>query len=307
MSTGKRKKILLIILTTIIILILGGGSFTYYLWSMVTSTVASIQVKYESKERLEKINIKEGDPISVLLMGIDDPADRELHGRSDALILLTINPHSQSMHVVSIPRDTYTKIIGKGTKDKINHSHALGGDGMTIRTVEKFLDIPVDYFIKGDMKSFVDIVDAVGGVKVDNDLDFTIYGVHYPTGTINLNGKEALGYSRMRKDDPRGDFGRQLRQRQVIEAVINKGSHISSITKFDDIFKVVENNVKTNLTFNDMWAIQSNYKESLQNIVQHQIDGKDSEMNKIYYFIPDKEKVGEISDELKKHLEIDKQ
>ncbi|MFF2459813.1 LCP family protein [Peribacillus simplex] len=307
MRTGKRKKILLIILTTIVILILGTGSYTYYLWSIVTSTVASIQVKYESKERLEKINIKEGDPISVLLMGIDDPAGRELHGRSDALILLTINPHNQSMHVVSIPRDTYTKIIGKGTKDKINHSHALGGDGMAIRTVEKFLDIPVDYFIKGDMKSFVDIVDAVGGVKVDNDLDFTIYGVHYPTGTINLNGKEALGYSRMRKDDPRGDFGRQLRQRQVIEAVINKGSHISSITKFDDIFKVVENNVKTNLTFNDMWAIQSNYKESLQNIVQHQIDGKDSEINKIYYFIPDKEKLDEISNELKKHLEIDKQ
>lgn len=306
MGTKNRKKVLLIILTIICVLILGSGSYTYYLWHMATSTVANIQEdidRKKSEKRLEKINFKEGNPISVLLMGIDKPAGQK-RGRSDSLILLTINPHSESMHMMSIPRDTYTKIKGNGTTDKINAAYAIGGTEMTIRSVENLLDVPVDYFVKVNMKSFKEIVDAVGGVEVNNDLDFTYYSVHYPKGRLHLDGEKALRYSRMRSKDPRGDFGRQMRQQQVIEAIIQKGANISSITKFGEMVKVVENNVKTNLAFDDMWEIQSNYKDARKNIEQHKIEGKGKTIDGTYYYIPDKEKLRTVSNELKKHLEI---
>lgn len=89
------------------------------------------------------------------------------------MIVLTVNPNDKSMQMVSIPRDTRTEIIGKGFDDKINHAYAFGGPEMSIATVENFLDIPIDYFVQVNMESFKDIVDAVGGVTVNNKLEFS--------------------------------------------------------------------------------------------------------------------------------------
>src|SRR5690606_27392907 len=132
-------------------------------------------------------------------------------------IVLTVNPNKESIQMVSIPRDTRTEIIGKGFEDKINHAYAFGGMEMAIDTVENFLDIPIDYYVQVNMEGFKDLIDAVGGVTVENDLAFTQDGYHFPEGTITLYGDEALAFVRMRKNDPRGEFGRQLRQRQIIE------------------------------------------------------------------------------------------
>jgi polyisoprenyl-teichoic acid--peptidoglycan teichoic acid transferase len=109
--------------------------------------------------------------------------------------------------MLSIPRDTRTEIVGKGTIEKINHAYAFGNEEMAMKTVENFLDIPIDYYIKVSMEGFKDIVDAVGGITVNNDLDFTQDGYHFPKGQVNLDGKKALAFTRMRHEDPRGDFG----------------------------------------------------------------------------------------------------
>ncbi len=77
---------------------------------------------------------------------------------------------------------------------------------MAVKTVENFLNVPVDHYIEVNMDGFKDIVDAVGGVDVNNDLDFTYEGIHFEKGNIHLDGRKALHYSRMRKLDPRGDF-----------------------------------------------------------------------------------------------------
>lgn len=301
----KRRKWLWITLSIIGIFILGVSAYGYFIWHKAQSTIASIQEdihRDKSDKREQQVNFKKRDPISILLMGVDErKGDR---GRSDSLILITVNPNVQSMEMVSIPRDTRTEIVGKGTQDKINHAYAFGGTEMAIKTVENFLDIPVDYFVKVNMESFRDIVDAVGGVTVDNDLDFTYEGYHFKKGRISLDGKKALAYSRMRYDDPRGDFGRQDRQRQIIEAVIEKGASISSITKFGEMFKVIENNVKTNLTFDEMWAIQENYKEARHHLIQHQMKGSGKKINGIYYYIVPEEERLALSNELKEHLEL---
>ena len=301
----KKKKWLWIVLSIIGVLVLGTGGYAFYLYKTAADTVASIHEdigRDKSDKRTEEVKFTEKDPISILLMGVDErEGDR---GRSDSLILMTVNPNTQSTQMVSIPRDTRTEIIGKGKQDKINHSYAFGGTEMTVATVENFLDVPVDYFVKINMESFKDTVDAVGGVEVENNLDFTYEGYHFTKGTIQLDGKKALAYSRMRKEDPRGDFGRQERQRQIIEAVIKKGANISSVTKFGDMFGVVRDNVKTNLTFDEMWDIQANYKEASKKLEQFEVKGTDEKIDGIWYFlVPEEERLA-ISNQLKEHLEI---
>lgn len=94
--------------------------------------------------------------------------------------------------MVSIPRDTRTEIVGKGTTDKINHAYAFGGVDMAVNTVEKFLDVPVDYYVQVNMESFKDIVDAVGGVTVNNDLNFDYDGYSFKKESLRLMEKKLL-------------------------------------------------------------------------------------------------------------------
>ncbi|APH03550.1 LytR family transcriptional regulator [Bacillus weihaiensis] len=301
----KRKKWLWITLSVIGLFVLATGGYAFYLYKSATDTVASIHEdlnRDKSDKRPEDVVFKDKDPISILLMGVDErEGDR---GRSDSLILMTVNPNTNSTQMVSIPRDTRTEIVGKGIDDKINHAYAFGGTEMAVATVENFLDVPVDYFVKINMESFKDTVDAVGGVEVNNTLNFSYGGYDFNEGTITLDGEKALAYTRMRYDDPRGDFGRQDRQRQVIEGVMKKGANISSITKFGDMFGVVRDNVKTNLTFDEMWEIQANYKSASSNLEQFQVKGTGDKINGIYYYIVPEEERLSLSNQLKEHLEI---
>lgn len=301
----KKKKWLWITLSIIGLLVLGTGGYAFYLYKSAADTVASIQEdldREKSDKRTEKVVFEEKDPISILLMGVDEREGDS--GRSDALILMTVNPNTKTTQMVSIPRDTRTEIVGKGKQDKINHAYAFGGTEMAIKTVEHFLDVPVDYFVKINMESFKDTVDAVGGVEVNNTLNFSYGGFDFPEGKVTLDGEKALAYTRMRYEDTRGDFGRQERQRQVIEAVIKKGANISSITKFGDMFGVVRDNVKTNLTFDEMWDIQANYKTAAQNLEQFQVEGDGDTIDGIYYYIVPEENRLALSNQLKEHLEI---
>ncbi|MFK4461539.1 LCP family protein required for cell wall assembly [Bacillus safensis] len=187
--------------------------------------------------------------------------------------------------------------------DKINHSYAFGGTQMAADTVEELLDVPVDYFVKVNMESFKDIVDTLGGITVNSTFAFSYDGHSFGTGEINLNGDQALAYTRMRKQDPKGDFGRQQRQRQVIEGIIAKGANISSITKFGDMFKVVENNMKTNMSFDDMWMMMNDYRDARQHVEQHELKGSGTRINNIYYYQLDDSSLANVKKELKESLE----
>jgi polyisoprenyl-teichoic acid--peptidoglycan teichoic acid transferase len=304
--TGKKKPTWLRVIGVIfLLLILGVGAYAYSVYSSLTKAVDTMHqpIKREkSEKRVEEITLDKKEPFSVLMLGVDERSgDR---GRSDTMIVLTVNPEEKATKMLSIPRDTRTEIIGKGFDDKINHAYAFGGVEMSMNTVENFLDIPVDYYMQINMESFKEIVDAVGGVTVNNTLDFTYEGVHFTKGELVLNGEKALKYSRMRYEDPRGDFGRQTRQRQIIQGVINKGASFSSLTKFDEIFAALGKNVKTNLTFDEMVDIQKNYKEAGKNIQQMEIKGSGTKINEIYYLmVPDSEKQ-RVQSELKSHLNL---
>jgi polyisoprenyl-teichoic acid--peptidoglycan teichoic acid transferase len=173
---------------------------------------------------------------------------------------------------------------------------------MAMDTVENFLDIPIDYYVQINMEGFEDIVVAVGGVTVQNDLAFSVGDFKFPIGEITLNGEEALSYSRMRYEDPRGDFGRQTRQRQIIQAVIKEGASLSSLTNFSTIFSALGSNIKTNLTFDQMMDIQKNYKSIVNNIQQMEIKSQGTKIDGIYYGLVSPEEMQRIQDELKTQL-----
>uniref|UniRef100_UPI0039804C4D polyisoprenyl-teichoic acid--peptidoglycan teichoic acid transferase TagU n=2 Tax=Bacillus TaxID=1386 RepID=UPI0039804C4D len=310
MKEGKtmKKKILFWILGIIGVLVIAGGVYAYNVYSNVSNTLNTVHKPLDrdkSDKRDKKVEISDNKPISILLMGVDQEDNGT--GRSDSLMLFTLNPKTKSMKITSIPRDSYTEIVGKGKKDKINHAYAFGGIDMSVKTVENFLNVPVDHYIEVNMAGFRDIVDAVGGVDVNNDLEFTSRDQHFAKGNIHLNGETALKYTRMRYEDPRGDFGRQMRQRQVIQAVIKKGASVSSLASYGDVLKAIEKNVKTSLTQDQMFDIQKNYKDCMENSEEIQIpgDGHKAADGIWYYYVPDAAKQ-DITNKLRAHLEVTK-
>jgi len=295
------KKLIVRIGFVLLSLIVIVGVTGFYIYHDVVKTSNTIYHPIEETEkRDEPLRIKEKDPFSVLLLGVDKRAGDK--GRSDSLIVLTVNPDKHTTKMISIPRDTRTEIVGKNSTDKINHAYAFGGVQMSVNTVEKFLNIPIDYYIEVNMEGFKDIVDAIGGIKVNNTLDFTNDGVHFTKGPLFLDGKDALSFSRMRYEDPQGDFGREARQRQIIEAVINEGTKIESLVGYKDILKSINKNLVTNFTIKEMFDIQKEYRIASENIEKKQLQGKGTMIKGIYYYqIPEKNRLM-ISNELREQL-----
>lgn len=297
----KKKKSRLSMLLKIFIVL--GALYLLVLFPKATSTLDEIHeplVREASPKRAEKIVLEDKDPISVLLLGVDEREDDR--GRSDTMVVLAINPEEQSTKMVSIPRDTYTEIVGLGMKDKINHAYAFGGIEMSLASTEKLLDIPIDYVVQLNMEGFEDIVDALDGIKVDNAFAFD----GFAAGEITLSGEEALDYVRMRKNDPDGDFGRQDRQKQVIKSIMVQAVSATTLFNYPKIFDALGENVKTNMEFNEMIDVQSNYRNASKEVEQLSFEkGYGETIGGIWYYMMDENELADIQHLLKIHLDIE--
>lgn len=295
------KKIMLRIGLVVLGLVVIVGATGFYIYHQVEKTTSIIYQPIEkTTKRNAPLNMSEKSPFSVLLLGVDKrPGDQ---GRSDSLMVITVNPTKHTTKIISIPRDTRTEIVGKNRTDKINHAFAFGGIQMSVNTVEKFLNIPIDYYLEVNMEGFKGIVDAIGGVEVMNTLDFTNDGYHFKKGLLSLNGEKALSFSRMRYEDPQGDFGREARQRQIIQEVINKGTKIKSLVGYKDILNSISKNLETNLTLDEMFDIQKSYRGATDSIEQQQLEGNGKMIKGIYYYLVPEENRLALSNELRDQL-----
>jgi LCP family protein required for cell wall assembly len=283
------------------------GSFALNVYFDLTSTLKGMYKPIDrelSEKRETGITLGNQDPFSVLVLGVDEREGDK--GRSDTMIVMAVNPKLKTTKMISIPRDTYTEIVGHGTTDKLNHAYAFGGIQMSMDSVENLLDIPIDYVMEVNMEGFQTIVDTFGGVSVTNPFDFTQDSIHYAAGEITLDGKEALSYVRMRKGDPNGDFGRQDRQKQVIEGVLHEGTSVKSLLKYRSVFNALGDNVKTNMSFDEMVDVQKNYRDAARKVEQlHFTNGIGKRMNGgIWYYLMDETELKEITTALKQHLEM---
>ncbi|WP_079527346.1 LCP family glycopolymer transferase [Halobacillus hunanensis] len=279
----KKRKWLWVSLAVVILAAGGSAAYLYSIYHNVKTTVDSEIHKKVSgiDHQATKKKVEDEEPINVLLLGVDEREHDT--GRSDTMIVMTLDPANDRMQMVSIPRDTRTKIIGKGIMDKINHAYAFGGSDMSVNTVENFLDINLDYYVRMNMEGLSQMVDLVGGITVQNDFAFTQGGYNFPKGQIELEGNEALAWVRMRYDDPQGDAGRNERQRQVIQGVINKGSSINVVNNIGSIMDVFGENVATNMKFEDMRNLAMNYRSARENLTTYQMTGQGTRINDIYY------------------------
>ncbi|GEB78364.1 LCP family glycopolymer transferase [Sporolactobacillus inulinus] len=300
-----KKKILLTIGSIIVILFAAGAGYVWWMYHSVASTAGDMYETSAGKGNHKAVTNKK--PISLLLLGVDERQGD--HGRSDTMIATTLNPKTKTMQMISIPRDTRTEIVGRGTSDKINAAYAYGGTKMAESTAEKFLgDIPFDFYIKINMEGMRDLVDAVGGVTVNNKLDwydegYYKKGYHYAKGQINLDtGAKAMGYVRMRHLDPQGDFGRNERQREVIMAIVNKMANVSSVTRYSQILDALGDNVKTNLAFDDMKNLAFNYRDARKNMINYEVKGKGQMINGVYYLVVDSAEQQRVHDMINEQL-----
>lgn len=288
-------------------LLVAGGLFVWKIYSDVASTTDEVYQDVDKEEARQKpVEIGNKEPFSVLLLGVDTgDLGRTEQGRSDTMMVVTVNPNTEQTSILSIPRDTYTEIVGRGTMDKINHAYAFGGVSMSINSVQKLLDIPIDYYVEVNMQGVKDIVDTLGGVQVTPPLSFNYEGYTFTEGqSVTLDGDTALAYSRMRYDDPNGDYGRQGRQRQIIVAAMRKVASLSTITNYQGILGALENNMQTNLTFDNMVSIFNDYRGAASNVNQIQLEGAGTKIDGIYYAIVDDADLSETSTLLKEQLEI---
>lgn len=292
-----------------IVLVLCGGSLILLVkvYGDIKSTADEIYTPIGERVpdiRTEPVDITvKKEPISALILGVDE-RDSD-GGRSDTMIVLTVNPSLETTKMISIPRDTYTEIIGKGFKDKINHAYSFGGMEMSVKTVENLLNIPIDYVVKVNMESFVDIIDIIGGITVLNTFAFNYDGENFPTGKLEMDGDKSLKYVRMRYDDPSGDFGRQNRQKQVIQGIIQESLSLNTVWNYKSIFKAIEKNIELNVVFEDFLRIRKNYGDSLKQIEQLYITNGSSMMkNQIYYYLLNESELQDIQQNLQEHMEI---
>lgn len=299
----KTKKWLWVTLSVIGVILIGITIYIFSVYKQVESTVGRMYEPLESdiqkKEVIEKV-LEEKEPLNILLLGVDERSyDR---GRSDTMIFLSLNPNTNQILMFSIPRDTYVEIPGRGW-DKINHAYAFGGSELSVETVENFLDTTIHFYAWVNMDGFKDGVDAVGGVTVNNPFSFSSGGYQFNEGLIDLNGAEALSYVRMRYQDPRGDFGRAQRQRQVIQAAMNEAASFSSFTRIDDILQAVGDNVRTNMDMAVMQDIFFNYRNTRRDIVMDEISGQGQYLDRIWYLMLSDEELGRIREVVSQHVE----
>lgn len=290
-----------------IILLLALGGILLYGYFELRQTTDTIHtevdenfVQHTSREEKE-VELTEKSPFSVLLMGVDArEADR---GRSDTMMVMTVNPNTEKTTLVSIPRDTYTEMVGRGFEDKINHAYAFGGPSMSMNTVQNFLDIPIDYYVTVNMEGIQQIVDAIDGITLTPSRSFSQSGYAFVEGQpTNMDGEMALAYSRMRKAD--GDYARQGRQREVVLATVDKVTSFNSILNYQSVLQTMEDNVATNLVFDEMVNIFLNYQDALGNIEEVQMNGSGTRMDGVYYEIIPDEEVNRVSQQLQEELEI---
>lgn len=315
-SVKKKKKhvVLKTFLILIALMIITAGSYAFYLFKQSEKAANKAFDKNNTREkselRQEKVEPLK-DNISILFVGIDDSKAREQgsdHSRSDALMLATLNNKDKSVKLLSIPRDSYVYIPYVGHEDKITHAHAYGGTQATIDTVENLLNVPVDYYFRVNFDAFIDIVDALGGIEVDvpyelHELDENDKRtVNLKPGKQVVNGREALALARTRHQD--NDIKRGERQQMILEAILKKASSVSSLTKYDDILEAVGNNMKTNMTFNEMKSLAAYIKNGMPQVDSLSLKGSDDMSTGIYYYKLDPNNLLEIKQTLQNHLEL---
>lgn len=309
MSPRKWVGFVFIAITALLFMI---GAYGFRMYADARTTVNKSYAQLDGK-KTDTTKVKATKPISLLLIGTDTGSLGRTNklGNADTLMVVTINPKTDTTTMVSIPRDTFAQIQG-GTHQyaKINSAFLTGGSNCSVKTVEKLLNVPIDYYVTVNMGGLAQIVDAVGGVDVDVPFSWSDEAHDAGTftkGAAHLDGKRALQFARMRYKDPDGDYGRQKRQQQVISAIVKSLLSANSLTNYKSVLKSLEGNLLMNLTFDDLVNIANGYRSAIKTFNKSQIKEIGAYIGDASYQIPSTAQLQAVSDELRTQLGYQKQ
>ncbi|MBO5650551.1 MAG: LCP family protein [Selenomonas sp.] len=248
----------------------------------------------EKKQSEELLTAK--DKATIMIMGVDERDDDV--GRSDTLMIASIDPKTNQASLLSVPRDTRVKIKGHGF-DKVNAAYAYGKERLSQDTVENLLGVNIDHYIIINTKSFKKIIDAIGGIDIDVpkrmhyedpwDDDGGLI-IDFQPGMQHMDGAKAVTYVRYR--DEEGDLGRIRRQQDFVRACMEKIVSPAIIPKLPSVIKEVMGSIETDLSFRQLLEFAGTLKESKNNgLKTDMVPGKPLYIEGISYWIPDLNKL----------------
>ena len=262
-SLFKKLLLLLFMLSFITLLLIGFFPESVFTGNPVVSSA-------------ERVNYLKGSTFNVLLLGFDRSADREQQMRlfrPDTIMIAAVDFAAQKVSLASIPRDSYVKISGSDTYDKINHSYMYGYNRKTegedrhqggvetvVRTVEDFLGgIPIHAYLIVDMDGAKEIVDAVGGVVIEVEKDVrSNYGrgdILVAAGSQRLDGAAFMQFVRSRADNLGGERGRTQRQQKALVALFSRLLSPKGIISLPSFYRAVDSNIETSLNTLQIMAL----------------------------------------------------
>ena len=281
--TKKRRIWPYVLLGTVFVFVLAAAAGAYFAQSSLLD-----RSKAEQKEEL----LTAKDKATIMIMGVDERAGDV--GRSDTLMVATIDPAKNEAALLSIPRDTRVAIPKNGY-DKINAAYAYGGEKLTQRTVEDLLGIRIDHYIIINTRAFQKIVDAIGGIDInvekrmyyedpwDDDGGLII---DLRPGMQHMDGKTAVTYVRYR--DEEGDIGRVRRQQKFMRACVDAVTTPAILPRLPAIIASVIDSVKTDLSVRQLLEFAGTLKESqAKGLRTEMVPGRPLYIDEVSYWIPD--------------------
>lgn len=254
---------------------------------------------------------------TIYISGIDTTGPVSTVSRSDVNMLVTVNPKTKQILMTSIPRDYYVTLANKGKKDKLTHA-GLAGVENSVKTLENFLGIDINYYARVNFTSLIKMVDALGGITVNSPVAFTTMHGQYNIvkGDNQMNGDKALGFVRERYGLANGDNDRVKNQQRVLTAMLNKAMSPKIITNYNGILNSIAGSFETNMAsgeITDLIQMQLNDMSSWD-IHEVQLSGHGQSMtggaympnNKLYYMIPDDKSVSSCTALIKKMMNGEK-
>ena len=304
-----RKKTIFFWLLLILVIALGVGGHVLHEHYLNARKAADSVYAPNSVKKQRDVDqlLKEGKPISILLMGTDTGAlGRSFKGRTDTMMVCVLNPKDKTMTLVSLPRDALVAINGyeQYYPSKLNSAYAYGGSATAVKTVQKYLNVPIDFYATINMGGLEGLINAVGGVDIKPLLSFSFAGYNFVKGKkTHMDGTEALQYCRMRDQDPLGDYGRQNRQRQVIMALAFKGVQLTSLLN-DDFLNSLSKQLRTDLSFNNMVSLNMKYRVATHHMKSTHLQGTTQMIGEADFEVASRKNKQEITDVLRKALDL---
>ncbi|NLC76349.1 MAG: LCP family protein [Clostridia bacterium] len=249
--------------------------------------------KGEEQQQQEAGALAKDNRLNILLLGTDQRGNEP--ARADTVILAFLDLDNHDLKMLSIPRDTYVQIPGRG-REKLAHANAYGGPELTVETLEDFLNVEIHRYVEINFEGFKQMIDTLGGIEmeVEKRMLYPEEEIDLYPGLQRLNGHDALAYVRFRSDTL-GDIGRIKRQQKFLKELAEETLQLGTVLKLPELIKEANQSIQTNISASEMLSLAKAAKGfDTSKIEAATLPGTPQKINGLDYWVPTTQDVEEI-------------